>query len=282
MLILSSDYDDTLYVREKYNNSDKEFEYANANNYEMSSYDEKSVKEDDIKAIQKFQEMGNIFIINTGRHLDSIFEECDKYGLKPDFYIGNNGNVIADKSRKIIYLAEFSNKLAKDIVKYFDENYSEYFYYISVNDGYNFGAKIYNDGSRFIEGHQGKLEDYIDKPISTMFSQLIIEKINPNDAQEILNELNTKFLGRAKFFLNYPYIDMVEKINDKGTAIDKVLEITNISPDLVYTIGDNHNDISMLQKYNGYAMNHADEKVKSYVKGNTVSSVKSLIEKIVP
>lgn len=48
MKFLSSDYDYTLYVNSE-------------------------IREEDVEAIRKFQDAGNMFAINTGRHLDSIF-----------------------------------------------------------------------------------------------------------------------------------------------------------------------------------------------------------------
>lgn len=238
MKFLSSDYDYTLYVNSE-------------------------IREEDVEAIRKFQDAGNMFAINTGRHLDSIFHECDKYGLRPDFHIGNNGNVIADKDRKLIYLSDFSNELAREVVDYFEQNLSDKIYFISANNGYSFGRRIFNEGSGFLEDHLDKIEDYLDHPVNTMFAQAMVKE----DTKEITDLLNEYFDGRLTFYNNDPYIDIVEHINDKATALKFLVENYNIPEEDIYTIGDNFNDVTMIENFNGYVVSHASEFIKKHAKG---------------
>lgn len=250
MFFLSSDYDATLYVNSQ-------------------------ISEEDIEAIKKFQEAGNKFAINTGRHLDSVYYECDKYGLSPDYHIGNNGNIITDKDRKVIYVSEFSNNLALEIVDYFESHLSDHVYFISANNGFSFGRRIFNEGSGFLEEHMDKIEPYLRKPINTMFAQVMIK----DHTKEIADQLNEYFGERATFFNNDPYIDIVEHLNDKATAIDFLVDNYDIDKDSVYTIGDNFNDVTMIASFNGYAVDEASDYVKSYAKG-TIKGVADLIDLI--
>lgn len=256
MKILISDYDDTLFIDGK-------------------------VSEENITAIKKFQDEGNLFIVGTGRHLDSIFEEADKYGFSPDFFIGNNGNTITDKDKNILYLANFDNGLAKDIVKYFDDNLSNKVYFLAADNGYNFGPKIYNEGCEFLalsgkDDDKNDINRYINEPLAAMFGKAIVD----SDAGPIVKELNDAFSGRAMFFHNDPYIDIVEEHNDKGTAIKWLVENFDFDESKIHSVGDGLNDLSMLKPYKGYAMKNAVDGLKKEIK-DTTDSVADLINKII-
>lgn len=55
------------------------------------------VMPEDLEAIARWKEAGNLFAVVTGRSGLSIHRELDKYDLKPDFLICNNGGLVFDK-----------------------------------------------------------------------------------------------------------------------------------------------------------------------------------------
>ena len=61
------------------------------------------VTEEDFKALQKWQAEGNLFVIDTGRSLESIRIEADRNGLEPDYFITNNGGMVFDKGCMILH-----------------------------------------------------------------------------------------------------------------------------------------------------------------------------------
>lgn len=119
MYILSSDYDGTLFI-------------------------DGEISKEDRKAIEKFREKGHLFVINTGRNLEDIFDQFDRNELEADYYIGSNGSIIADKDRNVIFQAQFSENTAKDIVEYFEENLKEDVFYIASNDGFVIGINKFD------------------------------------------------------------------------------------------------------------------------------------------
>lgn len=250
MKLLSSDYDDTLFIDEK-------------------------ISQENLDAIHKFQSQGHLFGINSGRHLNSIFEECDKYDLKPDFFIGNNGTVVLNKEREILFISEFDPELVNEIITYFRTHLQDRVYFVSVNNGYDFGREFYNPGCEFLPEHEGKLDDLLGKSISTMFTHVL----NYEDTMPLVYQLREHFKDRAYFYGNAPFVDMVNQEIDKAFGVQKISEILNIDHKNIYTIGDSYNDMAMLSAYHGFVMSHAKDSVKK-VANEEVESVSEAIERI--
>lgn len=73
MKLLASDYDGTLH-------------YGGA------------IMEEDLDAIRKWKEDGNLFVLATGRSLQSIKEQIKKFDIPYDYLITNNGGMVFDGS----------------------------------------------------------------------------------------------------------------------------------------------------------------------------------------
>lgn len=74
-------------------------------------------------------------------------------------------------------------------------------------------------------------------------------------------------------------MSIVDKRADKVFGVDFITEKLNIKKENVYTIGDNNNDINMIKKYNGFALENSIEEVKS-VASKEFKEVKDAIESI--
>lgn len=250
MKILSSDYDDTLFI-------------------------DQHITQENIEAIKRFQKQGNLFGINSGRHLDSIFAECDMFGLTPDFYIGNNGTVVLNKDREILFIADFNPEVVQEVIEYFREHLSEKVYFISVNNGYDFGREFFNEGCDFLPEHTKDMNPFINNPISTMFSQAI----QYEDTMPLVRQIKEYFGDRIFVYGNAPFIDIVNHEIDKASGLEKVAEYYQIKHENIFSIGDSYNDIAMLSRYHGFVMSHAKDSVKSFAK-DEVDAVHEAINKI--
>lgn len=62
----------------------------------------KKVMAEDSEAIRKWQQAGNLFVIVTGRAKESLDKYLDKDGIKPDYYVTNNGSVIYDAQGNVL------------------------------------------------------------------------------------------------------------------------------------------------------------------------------------
>ena len=77
-----------------------------ASDYDGTLYKDHIIRESDLIAIQEFRKLGHKFGIVTGRCIDSIRHEIDKYKIPVDFLIGINGGVVLHSGK----IAEYDFK----------------------------------------------------------------------------------------------------------------------------------------------------------------------------
>jgi len=248
MKLLFSDFDRTLYVN-------------------------KNITQENLDAINKWQEMGNLFIITTGRYKKSIIEQMKNFSLKPDYYICNNGAVILDKEQNTIFFKYIPNQEIEQIIQYIYKNYENSLEIIEKERT----IKIMNDVG--IDNHHS-VDTILDKEhISSIKDVVQIHKKFDTEERvnDLISNLNIRFRDSLVAYANVLNVDIVAKGINKSTGIDFICKgIKNIEDILV--IGDSYNDIEMVEKYNGFTVEHGNEDIKKIAR-EIFPDVASLLKK---
>lgn len=215
--------------------------------------------EENIKAIQKFRDSGNLFVIATGRSYLDLKRKLDLYPIPFDYLIVNHGGVILDKNEKVIDACLISKNIGTEILD---------------------SVKTREDIERII------LFDTVKKDIDEVTDELtkIMLEMKDNKSARILSEIiNKKWKETVKSYVistkKYNLVEVISVKTDKGKAIEKVLEIENIADNDVYPIGDGANDVEMILKYNGYGMKNSEDVVYK-VTNKLCDTVAELIENL--
>ncbi|HHX94144.1 MAG TPA: HAD-IIB family hydrolase [Tenericutes bacterium] len=261
MKIIFSDYDGTLYKKDK-----------------------KLLKEN-IKAIKVFREDGNLFCVATGRTYLDIKRLLEKRKIPYDYVIANDGAIAFDNKGNKLYTIDIDLNDVLLVSKDIKENSGVQFW------GFTDGKYIYIEkkktNSLFLNimylflrvtyyKYVPKSIDYFVK--DTKVNQILVKTDSKKTPEEI----------RKMVFEKYPYLraetvgpfmSIVDKRADKVFGVDFITEKLNIKKENVYTIGDNNNDINMIKKYNGFALENSIEEVKS-VASKEFKEVKDAIESI--
>lgn len=204
-----------------------------------------------IKAINKFREYGNKFAIVTGRSYLSIKKEICKYNIEYDYLSCNNGLVIFDNKDNIIN----ANKIPLDSLEVINDiltnetNINEIFLYDTYDQAYTINDII---------------EVYVNlKNVKTAkkIKNLIEDELENINCYNFKNHL---FIGENK---------------NKSNAVSFIQNLENIDLSNVYTVGDDLNDIEMLENFNGYKMSNSN--IKLFFKNiPTTKEVHKLIKKL--
>ncbi len=234
---------------------------------------DRNITKENLDAVNKWQVEGNLFIITTGRHKKSIIEQMENFSLKPDYYICNNGAVILDKEKNIIFSKCISNQMIEEIIEYICENYENSFEIIEKERT----IKIMNN--RGIDNHN-PTDIILDRAhISSIKDVVQLHKKFDKEERvaELVIDLNTKFRSSLAAYANVLNVDIVANGMNKSTGIDFICrEISNVDDILV--IGDSYNDIEMVQKYNGFTVEHGNEDIKKIAR-EIFFDVASLLKK---
>ncbi|MEI0490357.1 HAD-IIB family hydrolase [Brachyspira pulli] len=232
-----------------------------ASDYDMTIYIHEKIDDSVFDAIKKWREKGNIFAIATGRNKFSIFEHIDRYGLEFDYVVANNGALVFNSKREMIFEDTINDDIAYNVINFLYENFSGT---VEVaNDNYIISIKS-KDGNDILPFRVDKKISIND--IKTINHIIQINKMTPDAkaTEEVANIINEKF-DDVIAYGNIRTVDIVKNTVNKANGVSFVENLIKKDNTLekVIVAGDSNNDIDMIKKYDGFAQINARENVKA-------------------
>ena len=234
-------------------------------------------------AVQNWRDKGNFFAISTGRDVASMLHEKKIRGVDYDYIISLNGAFIVDRDNNVLFKQSLENQLARELVAMLREKFSDELIISNGFDGCNMTnkkASLTNSVAKEVHERNSKIYS---KTIETALDGevLLIGCLNDNleKAKQLKEEILLKYAEQVEVFINLNYINIVPKGISKASGLDIIIEHAGVNKASVSVIGDDLNDIPMLEKYNGYAVNNAKEEVKA-IASQIYNSVADLIEAV--
>lgn len=228
--ILVSDYDQTFYL------NDQDIE-------------------ENKKAVKKFKEAGNIFIIATGRSFLDFKNKVNSYHFDYDYVILNHGATLLDKDDHVL----FHFPICENIL-----------------------SPIKNDLCLEDSIHHfccSKLESRVDFDFGNL-TKIHVKYDSKEMAMRINNLINSQYSNYVvSYYVNDNSIEIISNQTNKSHAIKLLMEKLNVNSSNVYSIGDGHSDIEMVTDFNGYCMKNSVNELKS-VAISEIESVSILIRNL--
>lgn len=214
------------------------------------------------ETIAKLNKENDFFVVATGRSPKSIVNAKEKYGL-PEFNyaLASNGSIVIDSRGQIIkafYLNGEQINAIKEIINKYLSSIERIMISSSDNELRSFD----------------KLNPSSDNicSITVVASTKIINAISEKIAtKRILN-----------FNRNGKYLDITRVGIDKSTAINWLVNIKKVNINNVYSVGDDYNDITMLQSINkSFTYNDSPLPVKTAARYliNVYSDISNYVKK---
>ena len=215
-----------------------------ASDFDGTVYKGGRISDEDIAAIERWQEQGNVFGIVTGRGSD-IFSRAKELGVTLDYAIVYNGAQVIDRAGTVLHEEIFDLSWEK---RYFD--------FVNRFEQAEPGVAIY--ATRASDGAGGKNEPY-------GILQLALVLPSPEDASRLTELLNEKFGEELISYANWSCINTVRRGVSKATGIAAYAAHLGIAREDIYAVGDAHNDLPMLTAYDGYVVNSATAEMKALI-----------------
>ncbi len=229
--------------------------------------DDKSVSERNRAAIQRMLEEGHYFVIATGRSVESGRHVVQELGLTmPGCYmIAYNGAVIYDCSADRVMLKK---SVGIEVVQeLFDRAKKAGIY-----------AQTYNNAGVITTKHTKELDLYCERShMSYKLTNHVLEFLDEEPQKVLLIRLENddkleKFQRKneawakdkcTSFFSCKEYLEYCPVDTDKGTGVEYLLQLLNIPLESSVAVGDEQNDISMIQAAHiGIAMKNGIDAIK--------------------
>jgi Cof subfamily protein (haloacid dehalogenase superfamily) len=274
MKIFVSDYDGTFYK-------------ANAASSEIR---------DNITQINAWRNAGNIFIFATGRPVSAMSGTFVVKNLVYDYLVALNGGVVASSDHKVISWNHISHEVVTKIMKLAREyGFVDY----SLTDGFvnhskikfsafmpRFGVSPLEKARLFCMWKRLTLPIFkgnvsYEKIMNQRITQISLTADTFNEAATFSAMLNERFCDEVSACLNETTIDVNHHGLSKATGIGSIAKLLGVDRNNIYCMGDNYNDISMLESYYGFTVPNAPDELKTKAKGiyNTVGdAIRELLQ----
>lgn len=177
-----------------------------------------------ILAIKKFITQGNIFCIITGRNYSHVKEDLNKYKIPYSYLICADGAKIFNNVDYCIKTNLLDSNKILQIKEILEQNNCEYY----LDDGYNQTTNIHD---------------------CIKVVGIIKEK---SQANTILTEIKQKL--SVYIYLSTEHINITDIDVNKCNSLKELLNLEKLSENDLYVIGDEVNDIEMLQTFKGAIM----------------------------
>lgn len=262
------------------------------------------ISEEDISAIHYAQEKGVHFMVCTGRNITEALPSLNDANIKCPM-ITLNGAQAFDKEHRVLFTVEIDKVNALEIIQIL-EKYDVY-YEVSTNRG-TFSENLARRIETFAVFLSQKLphltyqmaiamtsarfeslpitivdnmKEYILKDDIKVLKIIGFNNTDPDILKKVASELIDKpILKVTSSETNNIEINHINA--QKGMAIKKVAEMLSIPLSQTMTIGDNFNDLSMIQEAGvSFAMENAVDELKKVAKYITDTNINSGVGKAI-
>ena len=241
--------------------------------YTLRDHDRPETLDKNLAAIKKWRDKGNILAIATGRNLSSLAYIFPDYKDYADYLILNDGAEVYDSTGTVIYsdvLLEYNIAIIKDLLAA-----------ASFTDRYTTVCYVNGIGLPHIHSECNKIRiwfqnaDDCNKTAELLRQDKYREKFTITWHCNIAVNFDTReFSWVAPEMFNF--LEITNAGIDKSAAISKVFKL---STDHIITVGDDYNDIKMIQDYDGYVMAHANRDiVRRFNPDHVVTSLYELVD----
>ncbi|MDO4500083.1 MAG: HAD family hydrolase [Erysipelotrichaceae bacterium] len=195
------------------------------------------------EAVKKFREAGNLFFICSGRGKNA---RRGMGGIERDGLLMASGSAmeIGDE----VIESYFEKGVIKEVYSFIKKNYPSHVTF-NGNSHFVYCLKFY-----FKKLKNKDLELYDD--VTSITSFLFNKKRMLNEA----NDLNKLFKGKLNTFPNSGCVDIVPPNVSKANTCDFIKNKYGV--DKVYVIGDNLNDLEMIERHKGACVSSGLKEVK--------------------
>ena len=268
------------------------------------------ITEETKDVIKKVQEKNVEVIIASGRAINSV-KNFSKEINSQNYFISGNGAITYDiQNDKILYENILSKQKVLQIIKVCEENsiyynvytengiiakslnYNTLYYYkdnLSKPEENQTHINIVENVYEYIEQREEKiLKIMICDEHQSVFNSIIrkLKEISQIEVLEV-SHMSRKIIkqGTEEIKLEYFYTEVSAQNVDKWNAIENLIKILDISKEEVIAIGDNANDLKMIQNAGlGIAMGESAPYIKQSADkvalGNDENGVAQALEEI--
>ena len=226
-----------------------------------------TISEKNKKAIAEYVEAGGVFALSTGRLPAGILSRASELGLKGNVCCCQGAIILDIETKEILMEGRLSLESTVAACKKMEQldlhihAYDLWDFYVNKDDE---ALKIYK---RLVKTTPTLV---LDKPLSQYLEAnnlpmyKLVAMVEPEDNARVLQTLSAEGFEGCEVTKSASYlVEVVNSKYSKGTAVEFLANYYGVSLDKVIAVGDQLNDVSMIEKAGlGIAVKNAENALK--------------------
>lgn len=239
MKIAASDYDGTLF-----------------RNDEISSADAKSVHD--------WRLAGHKFGVVTGRDYGMLAPQLKYYGIESDYAVCNNGGLICRVDGTPLWQGKIPLQVLAEMVQLPSVRRSFHFAFSAASTTYLYHEREDSWISREAKQWNFKIVNIVEADILSLpqIHQFSLGFPEASESLAVSKILNERFGEYIHAYPNRCSLDITPHGVSKRQGIEKLIELMDWQKTEVFAIGDEINDLPMIEAFNGFTVTTAREAIK--------------------
>lgn len=227
------------------------------------------IDEEKLTAIRRWRAAGNKFGVISGRGPGFLSQLQEELGEEFDFLASCNGGYATDRNGNLLFKYECDSLDTRAF----------------VTDILNWGGPMvyinYDDKCERVATADYKEEyEYLPEtmPDIPAFYKMATFLAGPDEAAVLTAQIREKYGHAVNPLQNWWCVDIAPVGIDKAEGIRHLCRHFGVAEENVIAVGDNLNDLAMIEAFYSYAMEHGSEELKAKAT-HTIDNVTNLIFK---
>lgn len=235
-----------------------------ASDFDGTLFREQTISREDREAIRRWRAAGHVFGIVTGRGREMLLQDAAPFAVPCDFLVCNNGADVYGADARSLYRAPLPKGVADILLKHPGAAACRLCVFFA-------GPSFY--------GHAEKTSAWIVKNVSLPLlppqelarlpgvHQISLAYAEPEQAEAAIPALSRSLKGKAALHRSGVCIDITAPDVSKAAGMEHLLMLRRWETAEVLVIGDAGNDVPMIRRFGGYAVDNAGQEIRETAKG---------------
>ena len=213
------------------------------------------IDEEKLEAIRRWREAGNLFGVISGRGPDFLSTLQEQLGENFDFLASCNGGIATDRHGADLFRHTCDDV---DVTAFVADIFAwgAHTLYVNYDDQcILLGTEKCREPHHFIPPEE--------LPPITSFYKMATFFETPEEAEAMAAKIRAKYGDKVNPLQNWWCVDIAPYGVDKATGIRELCAHYGVAESDVIAVGDNLNDMAMIEAFYSYAMAHGNEDLKA-------------------
>lgn len=236
-----------------------------ASDYDGTLFRNEEIAKSDAEAVHKWRLAGHKFGVVTGRDYGMLAPQLKHYGIESDYAVCNNGGLICRSDGSPLWQGEIPLRILAEMVKEPGVRRSFHFAFSAADKTYLYHEREGSWISREARQWDFKIVNIEEKDIMSLprIHQFSLGYPEASESLEVSKILNSRYGEYIHAYPNRCSLDITPNGVSKRQGIEKLIELMAWEMPEVFSIGDEINDLPMIEAFDGFTVDTARDEIKA-------------------